>query len=231
MRKIVGVIAGLAVGVQAAAANTPCRSDYWAAAAVEQAGTVPYGCKVELYVPAADAAVPVVARIAGAPVAVTSTAVASLVVRRYMDQCSTLDPSCWQWHTFDVPVAVVEVAPATPFPEGADVALGADAVDRVIVHIGPAGACPERRPLAEEMCADPLGGACTGGAFTCDNGDGGLPGDGGVPGDHDGGAVLDAPAAHDHGDGGGCATAGGAWGTALAALGAMAGLAARRRRR
>ena len=146
MRKIVGVIAGLAVGVQAAAANTPCRSDYWAAAAVEQAGTVPYGCKVELYVPAADAAVPVVARIAGAPVAVTSTAVASLVVRRYMDQCSTLDPSCWQWHTFDVPVAVVEVAPATPFPEGADVALGADAVDRVTVHIGPAGACPERRP-------------------------------------------------------------------------------------
>ena len=44
-------------------------------------------------------------------------------------------------------------------------------------------------------------------------------------------AILDAPAAHDHGDGGGCATAGGAWGTALAALGAMAGLAARRRRR
>ena len=139
----------------------------------------------------------------------TSSAVDSFVIRRYMDQCSTLDPSCWQWHTFDVPVAVVEVAPATPFPEGADVALGADAVDRVIVHIGPAGACPERRPLAEEMCADPLGGACTGGAFTCDNGDGGLLCDGGVPGDHDGGAVLDAPAAHDHGDGGGCATAGG----------------------
>jgi MYXO-CTERM domain-containing protein len=177
--------------------------------------------------------VPVVARIAGAPVAVTSTAVASLVVRRYMDQCSTLDPSCWQWHTFDVPVAVVEVAPATPFPEGADVALGADAVDRVIVHIGPAGACPERRPLAEEMCADPLGGACTGGAFTCDNGDGGLLCDGGVPGDHDGGAVLDAPAAHDHGDDGGCTTGGGGPGAAeLGAAGlALVALAPRRRRR
>ncbi len=231
MRKIVGVIAGLTVMTQVAAANTPCRSAYWSSAVAELAATVPAGCKVELYVPAADAAVPVVARIAGAPVAVTSSAVDSFVIRRYMDQCSTLDPSCWQWHTFDVPVAVVEVAPATPFPEGADVALGADAVDRVIVHIGPAGACPERRPLAEEMCADPLGGACTGGAFTCDNGDGGLLCDGGVPGDHDGGAVLDAPAAHDHGDGGGCATAGGAWGTALAALGAVGGLAARRRRR
>lgn len=229
MRTILGVIAGLSVGVQAAAANTPCRSNYWSSAAGELAATVPYGCKVELYVPAADAATPVVARIAGAPVAVTSSSVDSFVIRRYMDQCSTLDPSCWQWNTFDIPMAVVEVAPATPFPEGADVALGADAVDRVIVHIGPAGTCPGRRPVAEEMCADPLGGQCTGGAFTCDNGDGGLL-DGGLPGDHDGGGdFLDAPAAHDHGGGDGCAASGGGGlGTALIALGA---LVARRRRR
>ncbi|MBL8626745.1 MAG: hypothetical protein JNK64_35985 [Myxococcales bacterium] len=229
MRTILGVIAGLTLGAQAAAANTPCRSDYWSSAVAELGGTIPSGCKVELYVPAGEASVQVVARIGSAPVAVTTSAVDTFAIRRFMDQCSTLDSSCWQWNTFDVPMAVLEVAPATPFPEGADVQLGDGTTDRVAVHIGPAGACPPRRPLAEEMCADPLGGPCTGGAFTCDNGDGGLALDAGVPGDHDGGGdFLDAPAAHDHGGGDGCAAGGGGLGTAAIALGA---LVARRRRR
>ena len=219
MRTILGVMAGLTMGAQVAAANTPCRSDYWSSAVAELAATLPYGCKVELYVPAADANAQATARIGSAPVAVTTSAVDTFTIRRFMNQCSTLDPSCWQWHTYDLPMAVLEVAPATPFPEGADVIIGDGTNDRVAVHVGPAGACPPRRPLAEEMCADPLGGACTGGAFTCDNGDGGVPvADAGV----------DAQAAHDHGGGDGCAAGGGGLGTAAIALGA---LVARRRRR
>lgn len=223
MRTILGVIAGLTMGVQAAAANTPCRSAYWSSAVAELGGTVPYGCKVELYVPASEASVQVVARIGGAPVAVTTSAVDSFAIRRFMDQCSTLDSSCWQWNTFDIPMAVLEVAPATPFPEGADVLIGDGINDRVAVHIGPAGVCPPRRPLAEEMCADPLGGPCSGGAFTCDNGDGGLASDGGTS--------VDAPAAHDHGGGDGCAAGGGSGGGLGPAAIALGALVARRRRR
>ena len=224
MRTIVGVIAGIGLTAHAAAANSPCRSEGWSSAVAELAPTLPYGCKLELYVPAADDSAQATARIGATPVTVTTRPADTFVIRRYMDQCSTLDSSCWQWNTYDLPMVVLEVAPATPFPEGAE-----RDVDRVIVHIGPAGACPERRPLAEEMCADPLGGACTGGAFTCDNGDGGLALDAGVPGDHDGGGdFLDAPAAHDHGGGDGCAAGGGGLGSAAIALGA---LVARRRRR
>ncbi|MBK9030673.1 MAG: hypothetical protein IPL61_04930 [Myxococcales bacterium] len=225
----IGVVtAGLVGTVGVARANQPCGSDGITTAAADgPTAMVPVNCPVEFYV---GANVPRPLAVFRNGVEVTGFPFADgdgFEVTRDRSVCSSVDPTCWTWIRDARAVSVVGYTPGTPFQAGDVVGLGTPGDQPwATITIGAPDSCPPRRSFSYEMCADPLGGACTGGAFTCDA-DGGV--DSGADGDA--GLVCDGGgSAHDPTpDGDGCAAGGGAdAGAALALLGLVA---VRRRRR